>query len=49
VNTFARKYFDGGGHYNAAGGQSRAPFDEVVATFIKVLSENKEELCTYQF
>ncbi|MGN6803211.1 MAG: DHH family phosphoesterase, partial [Ginsengibacter sp.] len=31
VNTFARKYFNGGGHYNAAGGRNKEPLDEVVA------------------
>jgi phosphoesterase RecJ-like protein len=49
VNTFARKYFDGGGHYNAAGGQSKEPLEAVVSKFIKALSENKNELSTYQF
>lgn len=49
VNTFARKYFDGGGHYNAAGGQSKEPLEAVVSKFIKSIAENKNELSTYQF
>jgi bifunctional oligoribonuclease and PAP phosphatase NrnA len=49
VNTFARKYFNGGGHFNAAGGQSKEPFEEVVALFIKAMKENKEQLSNYKF
>lgn len=44
VNTFARKYFNGGGHFNAAGGKSSAPLEEVVGCFIKAMKENKEQL-----
>ncbi|MDO9374925.1 MAG: DHH family phosphoesterase [Bacteroidota bacterium] len=49
VNTFARKYFNGGGHFNAAGGQSKDPLDEVVAKFILAMKENKDQLSNYQF
>jgi phosphoesterase RecJ-like protein len=49
VNTFARKYFNGGGHFNAAGGQNKEPLDEVVAKFIKAMKENKDQLSSYQF
>lgn len=49
VNTFARKYFSGGGHFNAAGGQSREPLETVVAHFIAAMKENKEQLSNYQF
>ena len=49
VNTFARKYFNGGGHFNAAGGQSREPLDEVVAKFIAAMKENRDQLSNYQF
>ncbi|MFM8806292.1 MAG: DHH family phosphoesterase [Sphingomonadales bacterium] len=38
-NTFARSYFEGGGHYNAAGGRSGQSLDETVATFKAVLSQ----------
>ncbi|MDB5201129.1 MAG: phosphoesterase RecJ domain protein [Ferruginibacter sp.] len=49
VNTFARTYFNGGGHFNAAGGQSREPLETVIADFKKALAENKEQLSTYKF
>ncbi len=49
VNTFARKYFNGGGHFNAAGGQSREPLEEVMAKFIAAIKENKDQLSDYQF
>jgi bifunctional oligoribonuclease and PAP phosphatase NrnA len=44
VNTFARKYFNGGGHFNAAGGRNTEPLDVVVEKFKKALKENKEQL-----
>ena len=44
VNTFARKYFNGGGHFNAAGGRNTEPLDEVIAKFKKAIRENKEQL-----
>ena len=34
-NTFARKYFEGGGHYNASGGRSSESLDEAVENFKK--------------
>ena len=49
VNTFARKYFNGGGHFNAAGGQSKESLDEVVRIFHKALEENKAQLSSYHF
>ena len=39
-NTFARKYFEGGGHYNAAGGRSSEPLDKTVQKFKEVIKEN---------
>jgi phosphoesterase RecJ-like protein len=44
VNTFARKYFNGGGHFNAAGGKNTESLDEVIAKFKKAIKENKEQL-----
>lgn len=41
VNKFARKYFNGGGHINAAGGKSLVSLEETVATFVRVLNEEK--------
>ena len=49
VNTFSRKYFNGGGHFNAAGGQNKEPLEEVVAKFMIALKENQAELSSYQF
>ncbi len=49
VNTFARKYFNGGGHFNAAGGQSKEPLDAVVAKFKEAMTENKDQLSNHQF
>ncbi len=49
VNTFARKYFNGGGHFNAAGGKNNEPLEEVVKQFKAAIKENKEQLSSYQF
>lgn len=49
VNSFARKYFGGGGHFNAAGGQTTEPLDKAVEHFITAMKESKEILATYQF
>jgi phosphoesterase RecJ-like protein len=38
-NTFARSYFEGGGHYNAAGGRSGQSLEETVAAFKAVLPQ----------
>lgn len=40
TNTFARKYFEGGGHYNASGGRSSASLDETVQHFIDAMQQN---------
>lgn len=39
VNLFARKYFEGGGHKNAAGGKSYLTMDETIARYIKAVEE----------
>jgi phosphoesterase RecJ-like protein len=44
VNEFARKYFNGGGHTNAAGGRSDKGLDETVRQFISILPSLKTEL-----
>jgi phosphoesterase RecJ-like protein len=44
VNTFARKYFEGGGHFNAAGGRSSDTLERTVQRFIKAVEENEELL-----
>ncbi len=40
-NTFARKYFEGGGHYSAAGGRSSDSLEDTVKKFKTVLKENE--------
>ena len=49
VNTFARTYFNGGGHFNAAGGFSKEPLEEVVVKFKAAIKENVAQLSSYQF
>ncbi len=44
VNTFARKYFNGGGHFNAAGGKNTEPLEEVIKKFKEAIKENKQQL-----
>lgn len=43
VNLFARKYFNGGGHRNAAGGKSFVSMDETIAHYVKSVREFAEE------
>ena len=40
-NTFARKYFEGGGHYNAAGGRSSESLEKTVQRFKEAMKENE--------
>lgn len=44
VNDFARKYFDGGGHTNAAGAKSDLSMKETVDKFIGILPQYKTSL-----
>lgn len=44
VNGFARKYFEGGGHFNAAGGRSRETLEATVQRFILAMKENTSQL-----
>ena len=39
VNRFAREYFNGGGHINAAGGISKVSLENTIAKFKKSLIE----------
>ena len=43
VDTFARRYFNGGGHKNAAGGKSFVSMEETIAHYIKAVKEYHEE------
>jgi bifunctional oligoribonuclease and PAP phosphatase NrnA len=37
VNAFAREYFDGGGHINAAGGKSKLSMEQTIEKFEKII------------
>lgn len=39
VSSFARQYFEGGGHFNASGGRTKTTFIETIAYFKKILSD----------
>lgn len=43
-NSFARKYFEGGGHFNASGGRSSDTLEKTVRHFLQVMKENKSLL-----
>ncbi len=43
-NTFARKYFEGGGHFNAAGGRSTESLEKTVQRFKAAIKENEHLL-----
>jgi phosphoesterase RecJ-like protein len=40
TNTFARVYFNGGGHYNASGGRSYDSLDKTILKFKQSIKEN---------
>lgn len=44
VNDFARKHFEGGGHKNAAGGQTSLTLDQTIKKFLDLLPQYKNEL-----
>lgn len=44
TNTFARKYFNGGGHYNASGGKSNDSLEKTVEQFKIAMKENAKLL-----
>jgi phosphoesterase RecJ-like protein len=44
VNEMARKYFEGGGHRNAAGGSSRSSLEETLQKFLNILPEYESQL-----
>jgi len=43
VNHFAKKYFNGGGHVNAAGGVSYLTLNETVDQFLKAIAYEKSQ------
>ena len=44
VNTFARLHFEGGGHFNAAGGRSSESLDETVKHFYQIIKQYENQL-----
>ncbi|MAB39825.1 MAG: DHH family phosphoesterase [Aequorivita sp.] len=44
VNDFARNYYSGGGHINAAGGKSSQDLNKTISEFISILPRYKNEL-----
>jgi phosphoesterase RecJ-like protein len=47
VNDFSRKYFNGGGHKNASGGESYTSLADTVKRFKELLPVYREKLCEY--
>ena len=43
-NTFARRYFEGGGHFNASGGRDSESVEKTIIKFKQAISENKNLL-----
>lgn len=44
VNEFSSKYFNGGGHFNAAGGKWNEPLENTIQRFVELLSGYKAQL-----
>jgi phosphoesterase RecJ-like protein len=44
VNEFARKHFEGGGHKNAAGGQTNLSLEDTLIKFLELLPQYKDQL-----
>lgn len=44
VNEFARKYFEGGGHQKAAGGNSYESLDITIERMVKLFENHKDEI-----
>ncbi|MDR2836018.1 MAG: bifunctional oligoribonuclease/PAP phosphatase NrnA [Bacteroidales bacterium] len=50
TNEFSSKYFNGGGHINASGGESKKSLSETIADFENIINTDyKEILQKYQF
>ncbi len=48
VNDFSRKYFNGGGHANASGGESYLSIEDTVRRFKELLPGYKDQLADYE-
>lgn len=44
INAFSEKYFGGGGHKNAAGGESRISMDETLTKFQQLIAQHAQEI-----
>lgn len=44
ANSFSTEHFSGGGHMNAAGGETKLPLDEAVEKFTQLLGEYEQQL-----
>jgi bifunctional oligoribonuclease and PAP phosphatase NrnA len=44
VNAFARKYFNGGGHANAAGGRSTESLTQTIDTLTQIITQTEPQL-----
>ncbi len=44
ANEFAKEYFNGGGHLNAAGGRTKGDLEEAVAIFLEKLPSFKDKI-----
>lgn len=49
VNIFAAKYFNGGGHKNASGGEFYGSIQETMKKFVSIINEYSDELINYEF
>jgi bifunctional oligoribonuclease and PAP phosphatase NrnA len=48
VNEIARKYYSGGGHANASGGDSYVSMEETISRFKAIIPEYQKELSEYE-
>jgi phosphoesterase RecJ-like protein len=48
VNEIARKYFNGGGHANASGGDSFVNMEETISRFKAFIPDYRKELSAYE-
>ncbi len=47
VNTISKKYFNGGGHLNASGGESFLKLNDTISRFRELLPLYRDQLCDY--
>ncbi len=49
INTICEKYFEGGGHKNAAGGESNLSLKEAIRKFEQILEQYRDEIKNVQW